>query len=214
MEVTLSFDNGPEPGVTSRVLDVLADRALRATFFVVGRKLARADGRRLAERARTEGHWIGNHTFSHGTPFGEVGDADAVRREIEQTQAVIGDLAHPDRLFRPVAGGGELGPHLLSPAAVDTLVAGRYTCVLWTTVPGDWEDPEGWVDRALADCRAREESLLVLHDVGGGAMDHLERFLDLAERAGLRFRQEPPEACVPIRRGETVGQLDGLVSGS
>ncbi len=210
-EVTLTFDNGPEPLVTPRVLDVLADRGLRATFFVVGRRLACADGRALAERARAEGHWIGNHTFTHPEPFAEL-PAEQVRREIEETQSVIGDLAHPDRLFRPVGGGGNLDERLLTPAAVDTLVAGRYTCVLWTAVPRDWEDPAGWVERAIAQCAEREESLLVLHDVGGGAMDHLERFLDLAGREGMRFRQDFPEASVPIRRGQVVGSLDGLVS--
>ena len=210
-DVTLTFDNGPEPLVTPRVLDVLADRGLRTTFFVVGRRLACADGRALAERARAEGHWIGNHTFTHPEPFAELPD-EQVRREIEETQSVIGDLAHPDRLFRPVGGGGNLDERLLTPAAVDTLVAGRYTCVLWTAVPRDWEDPDGWVERAIAQCGEREESLLVLHDVGGGAMDHLERFLDLAGREGMRFRQDFPEAAVPIRRGQVVGSLDGLVS--
>jgi peptidoglycan/xylan/chitin deacetylase (PgdA/CDA1 family) len=210
-DVTLTFDNGPEPLVTPRVLDVLADRAVRATFFVVGRRLACADGRSLAERARAEGHWIGNHTFTHPEPFAEL-PAEQVRREIEETESVIGDLAHPDRLFRPVGGGGNLDERLLTPTAVDALVAGRHTCVLWTAVPRDWEDPEGWVDRAIAQCLEREESLVVLHDVGGGAMDRLERFFDLAAREGLRFRQDFPEACVPIRRGEIVRSLDGLVS--
>jgi peptidoglycan/xylan/chitin deacetylase (PgdA/CDA1 family) len=210
-DVTLTFDNGPEPLVTPRVLDVLADRGLRATFFVVGRRLACADGRALAERARADGHWIGNHTFTHPEPFAELDD-DQVRREIEETQSVVGELAHPDRLFRPVGGGGNLDERLLTPVAVDTLVAGRYTCVLWTAVPRDWEDPAGWVERAIAQCGEREESLLVLHDVGGGAMDHLERFLDLAGREGMRFRQDFPDDCVPIRRGEIVRPLDGLVS--
>ena len=209
--VTLTFDNGPEPAVTPRVLDVLAERGIRTTFFVVGRKLAAAGGRRLTERARAEGHWVGNHTFSHDVPFGEMTDAGQVRREIEETQSVLGDLAHPDRLFRPVGGGGNLDERLLTPEAVETLVEGRYTCVLWTAVPRDWEDPHGWVDRAIEMCAGREESLLVLHDLPGGAMDHLERFLDRAAGAGLRFRQDFPEECVPIRRGELVRPLAGLV---
>jgi peptidoglycan/xylan/chitin deacetylase (PgdA/CDA1 family) len=207
--VTLTFDNGPEPTVTPHVLDVLADRGVRATFFVVGRRLAGA--RRLAERARAEGHWIGNHTFTHGVPFGELGDVERVRSEIEQAQSAIGSLAHPDRLFRPVGGGGNLDERLLTHEAVDLLLAGRYTCVLWTTVPRDWEDPDGWVDRAIESCARRDDSVLVLHDVAGGAMDRLERFFDRAADAGLRFRQDFPAGCVPIRRGELVRPLDGLV---
>jgi hypothetical protein len=66
-DLTLTFDNGPEPETTPFVLDVLARRSLRTTFFVVGHKLSTLEGRRLARRAHEEGHWIGNHTWSHST---------------------------------------------------------------------------------------------------------------------------------------------------
>jgi peptidoglycan-N-acetylglucosamine deacetylase len=194
------------------VLDVLAARALRATFFVVGARLARPEGRRQAERAAAEGHWLGNHTYSHTVPLGELEDPGAPEREIGRTQALLGDLAHPDRLFRPFGGGGRLGPGLLSPAAVEHLLAGGYTCVLWNAVPRDWEDPEGWVPRALEQCRRAGRALLVLHDLPTGAMTHLERFLDLAGDEGATFPQAPPPGLVPIRRGEAVASLDGLVA--
>jgi len=208
MEVCVTFDNGPDAGTTPGVLDALAARGVLATFFVVGEQLAGA--RALAERAHAEGHWIGNHTYTHAAPFGRVLEPGAARREIEATQALIGDLAHPDRLFRPPGGGGELGPDLLSPPAVEALTAGRYTCVLWNAVPRDWEDPDGWVERALAQCRARERTLLVLHDLPTGAMRRLPRFLDAARDEGARFVQAPPEACVPVRRGAVTASLAGL----
>jgi peptidoglycan/xylan/chitin deacetylase (PgdA/CDA1 family) len=88
-ELTLTFDNGPEPDVTPHVLDTLARHSVRATFFVLGRKLATASGRKLAERAHAEGHWIGNHTFSHATPLGFVHDAGVVASEIGRTQDLI-----------------------------------------------------------------------------------------------------------------------------
>ena len=103
--VSLTFDNGPDPAVTPRVLDLLAARGIKATFFVVGEKLARH--RHLAERAQAEGHWIGNHTYTHAAPFG-VQDASTARAEIERTQELLDGLGHPDRLFRPMGGGGRL----------------------------------------------------------------------------------------------------------
>jgi peptidoglycan/xylan/chitin deacetylase (PgdA/CDA1 family) len=208
VEVTLTFDNGPDPEATPHVLDVLAARDLKATFFVVGEQLAAA--RHLAERAHAEGHWIGNHTWTHRAPFGELEDSCAPHQEIERTQALIGALAHQDRLFRPVGGGGEIGPHLLTPETVEVLVAGGYTCALWNAVPGDWKDPDGWLDRALAQCRAAGRALLVLHDLPTGAMVHLERFLDTAAAEGMTFRQDLPDACVPIRRGHIAHSLDRL----
>jgi peptidoglycan-N-acetylglucosamine deacetylase len=207
-EVTLTFDNGPDPETTPGVLAALAARDLRATFFVVGEKLEAA--RPLAERAHAEGHWIGNHTWTHRAPFGRLDDPAAPAREIERTQALIGELAHPDRLFRPVGGGGELGPHVLTPETTGVLTAGGYTCVLWNAVPGDWRDPDGWVDRALAQCREAGRTLLVLHDLPTGAMRHLPRFLDTAATEGMTFTQALPEACLPIVRGAVVRPLDRL----
>ena len=75
LEITLTFDNGPEPGVTPRVLDILRERGIKTTFFVIGEKLADPERRRLAARAHDEGHWIGNHTFTHSVPLGQQRDA-------------------------------------------------------------------------------------------------------------------------------------------
>jgi hypothetical protein len=70
-DLTLSFDNGPDPEVTPRVLDILRARSLRSTFFVLGRKLGDPVGQDLARRIRAEGHGIANHTFTHTVPLGE-----------------------------------------------------------------------------------------------------------------------------------------------
>ena len=210
-DLTLTFDNGPEPDVTPAVLEHLAQRGISATFFVLGQKLALAHRRALAERARAEGHWIGNHTWSHGPPLGTRDEAGVAEAEIGRTQALLGDLAHPGRLFRPNAGG-ELGPWLLSRAAADYLRDGGYTCVTWNAVPGDWKDPDGWVERALAQCAARPWTLLVLHDLPTGAMDHLPRFLDEAARRGARFRQDFPVDCLAMVLGRATPALDGYVA--
>lgn len=213
-EVTLTFDNGPEPEVTPAVLDVLHRRGLRATFFVLGRKLEDRAARALAERAHAEGHWIGNHTYTHEQPLGDrTGEAGHAEAEIARTQELIGELAHPDRLFRPFGGGGRLGRHLLSPEARDHLLAHRYTCVLWNAVPGDWHDPDGWPDRAAEMCLAEPRPVLVLHDLPTGAMRHLDGFLGRLVDRGVRFRQDFPDDCVPIRRGEAVASsLDAYVA--
>ena len=207
LKVTLSFDNGPQPGVTEHVLDVLAKERIRATFFVLGVHLADPARRRLAEQAHGAGHWIGNHTMTHGTPLGEIAEAGRARSEILDAQTLLGDLAHPDRLFRPFGGGGALGPHLLNEEAVDTLKQERMTCVLWNAIPRDFAEPDNWVDRALEQCRAQAWTLLVLHDLPNGAMRHLEPFLRRLRAAGATFAQEFPPDCVPMRRGVATPQL-------
>lgn len=210
-EVTLSFDNGPDPEATPAVLDVLRRRAIRASFFVVGARLADPARRALAERAHAEGHWIGNHTFSHAGPLGDRRGPGHAAEEIGRTEALIGDLAHPDRLFRPVGGGGRLGPHLLSVEARDHLAAGAYTVVLWSAVPGDWRDPDGWPDRALEQCLGQQRPMLVLHDIAGGAMRHLDTVLGRLTDAGVSFRQEIPPDCLAMQRGVAGPALAGIV---
>ena len=202
MPVTLTFDNGPCAGTTDRVLDVLGERGVRATFFVVGDMLRRDGARDLAARAVAEGHWVGNHTLTHTTPLGDNPDAAYARREIEEAQALLGELAHERRFFRPAGGGGHLGPHLLSPAATDVLRDGGYTCVLWNSVPRDWEDPAGWVDTALADVERLGHAVVVLHDLPTGAMDALPRFLDELVARGVDVVQDFPDDVVPIAAGE------------
>jgi peptidoglycan/xylan/chitin deacetylase (PgdA/CDA1 family) len=199
MRVTLSFDNGPLPGSTDRIVEILRERGLRATFFALGKLAAEPEGRAVLVRAKAAGHWIGNHTMNHGTPLGESDDPRHVENEIEAAERVLGELAQPERLFRP-NGGGRLGPHLLSPAARAWLVARKYTVVTWNNVPGDWIEPRrGWVERALATAEKQDWSLLVLHDPYlADMMDTLPAFLDEVQRRGGTFTQAFPPSCVLI----------------
>lgn len=200
-QITLSFDNGPDPAVTPGVLDLLAYHGVLSTFFVVGRKLdAGPDARACAERAHAAGHWIGNHSYTHATPLGRL-DAAAARDEIERTQAALGPLAHPDKLFRPFGGGGKIGPHLLNGGARETLENGGFTCVTWNAIPGDWADPAGWPDVAKTQCTEQDWTLMVLHDVDPGCLDGLDGFLTWLKAEGIAIRQDFPDACLPIRNG-------------
>jgi peptidoglycan/xylan/chitin deacetylase (PgdA/CDA1 family) len=210
-DLTLSFDNGPDPDATPLVLDVLARRGIRATFFVIGKNLV--VHRALAERAAAQGHWIGNHTFTHSGPLGRRSRTRVAEEEIGRTQSELGALVQPHRYFRPQGGGGKLGPHLLNAEAADFLKRGQYTCVLWNAIPRDWDDHDGWVDRALAQCRERDWTLMVLHDIAGGAMRHLDRFLGAAIDQGARVRQDFPPDCLPMLDGIATAGFTDYVSG-
>jgi len=210
--VTLSFDNGPDLDVTPIVLDVLAKRGLRSAFFVVGRKLADPAARRISERAQAEGHWIGNHTWTHATPLGQLAHGDDAVAEIARTQQAIGPLAHPDKWFRPFGGGGRIGPWLLSAAARDHLLAEGFSVVLWNSIPRDWELHDEWPARALADCRAQAHTLVVLHDHIAPSVRHLDRFIGTLLDEGFEIGQAFPDDCVPVLRGEARVPLDPFVT--
>lgn len=213
MEICLSFDNGPEPEVTPGVLAVLARRGIQAMFFVIGEKLRHPKARALTEKARAAGHVIGNHTLTHGAPLGRRSAAEALH-EIRATDALLSDLAAPERYFRPNGGGGALGAHLLNGAAARHLMAAQATMVLWNAVPGDFRDAEGWPTTAHAMLKAaRDPVMLVLHDLPNGAMRHLDRFLGEVQDQGWQFRPDPPLGCVPLRRGVPGPDFARYISG-
>ncbi|MBL6456204.1 polysaccharide deacetylase family protein [Belnapia sp. T6] len=210
--IGLTFDNGPTPGVTEEVLAVLARRRIPAIFFVVVERLRDPAARALAERARAEGHRVGNHTLTHGAPLGRRGGAEAVR-EIAEADALLGPLREPERYFRPNGGGGAIGPHLLNTSAAAHLQAGGHTVVLWNAVPRDFADPDGWPETALAMAGAATSPLLmVLHDLPNGAMRHLDRVLGLLADRGAVFLAEPPAECVPLRAGQPMPGFANYVS--
>lgn len=210
--LTLSFDNGPEPEATPGVLDILSRRGLKTTFFVIGEKVSQPERRKLAQRAHAEGHWIGNHSWTHSVPLGERIEADIAEFEIGQTQAALQGLIHPHRFFRPFGGGGNLDRRLMSPSVVDYLKRERYTCVLWNSIPRDWDEPDAWVERALQHCASQPWTLMVLHDLPTGAMAHLEVFLDKVGEAGGCIRQDFPPEQMPIVDGAIVRPIDDYVA--
>ena len=104
--LTLTFDNGPCPGATERILDILAERNLLATFFVVGDRLADPAAKRCAERAKDEGHWIGNHTMTHGEPLGLPRTPTTAKRRSAPPRHCWADWRIPIAFSGRMAKGG------------------------------------------------------------------------------------------------------------
>ncbi|HEU0118193.1 MAG TPA: polysaccharide deacetylase family protein [Alphaproteobacteria bacterium] len=205
MKVSLTIDNGPCDAVTPAVLDVLADKGVYATFFVLGSQAERSGAPAILGRARAEGHLIGNHTFSHAM----LGDYDfaAAREEIERTQRVLAPFA-AERLFRPPAGG-KLHAKLLSRPIYDYLCEAGFTIALWNSVPEDWINPEGWPETALAHARSQDWAVTVVHDIETGAMRHLARFIDMVRNEGGVFVRDLPAEVTPVVAGVELWPLIG-----
>ena len=210
--VTLTFDNGPTAGITERVLEILERHGIRSTFFVIGRKLADRTAESLARQAHAAGHWIGNHTFSHSVALGDRPEADFAAYEIDNAQRAIGELSHADKLFRPYGNSGLIGPHLLSRASVDYLLANRFQTVLWNSVPGDWRDAAGWVETCIAEVLENEWSVVVLHDIESGCLPHLPELLQRLNDLGTVYEQDFPESVILTRAGQTVSLSPEYVS--
>jgi peptidoglycan/xylan/chitin deacetylase (PgdA/CDA1 family) len=130
-ELALTFDDGPNPAWTPRLLEILASYDVRATFFMVGSH-AQAEPE-LVRQIAAAGHLIGNHSWSH--PNLAVTRASQVREELSRTSAVLEEITgKPVRFFRPPFGARR--PYVLRAARELGM-----TPVLWNAMTSDWEEP-------------------------------------------------------------------------
>lgn len=156
--VSLTFDDGPVPGNTSRILDVLYNYRVEATFFVTGQQARWYPD--LVWRAYSEGHSVQNHTYTHPnlTPLSNAG----IARELRATNQAIeaAGVPRPYR-FRP--------PYGATNATVSSV--GAYLGLfqtMWSVDPRDWADPPAWVICNRVVSSVRPGSIVLLHD-GSGA---------------------------------------------
>jgi peptidoglycan/xylan/chitin deacetylase (PgdA/CDA1 family) len=154
--VALSFDDGPDPEVTPRVLDALKEHGARATFFAIGRALEAHP--QIARRAIAEGHEIGNHSWkhSHWGSFSMPGEQIAeIERGERAIAAITGNGSTP--LYR--------APHgVKSPPFVMAARAKRLTMVAWSLHSRDtfFGDPARIAARVLR--RVEPGDIVVMHD--------------------------------------------------
>ena len=175
--VTLTFDDGPDPEWTPRVLDILEREDTRGAFFLIGRRALRAPD--VARRIAEAGHDLGNHTWSHPNLW-RCGPRHT-EREIADGHAAIAEAAGTvPRFFRPPWGKTNL-------AMFGALRRSATPCVFWTVQPESRRpvDPAEQARRGTA--RARAGAIYDLHDADGvpGAGARLVEYLP-GLIAGLR----------------------------
>lgn len=184
-EVALTFDDGPDPAVTPRVLDLLDRHGARASFFCIGRRAAACP--ELAAEIARRGHAVENHSHTHPHAF-VLYPPRALGREIDAAQAALARAAgRAPRLFRAPAG---LRSFLLErELAARGLALASWTRRAFDTVRGR---PQAVAAALLAGLAPGD--VLLLHDGGsartaGGSpvvLEALPRVLDGIAERGLR----------------------------
>lgn len=186
--VAVTFDDGPDPDYTPRILDILRARNVPAAFFVVGVNAERAPG--LIRRIFAEGHLIGNHTYTH--PNIAAISPERARLELNTTQRLIEhDTGRSTTLFRPPYNA-DSEPQ--TPEEIEPLLRAQnlnYVTVGERIDPRDWEKG-ATADAIVAEVMAEKDNghVLLLHDGGGDrsqTVAALPRIIDGLRAKGYRF---------------------------
>ncbi len=182
--VALTFDDGPDPWVTPRVLDLLGEAGVRATFFCIGTQATRHSA--LVRRAQAEGHAIGNHSHTHPNGFAFLA-GPALRRQVTDAQAALADITGvaPSWFRAPMGFRNPLLDPVLHHAGL--------RLVSWTRRGYDTRDGDAGRVLQRLTRRVRGGDILLLHDGRAARTDDgapvvlrvLPRLLQRLHAAGL-----------------------------
>jgi peptidoglycan/xylan/chitin deacetylase (PgdA/CDA1 family) len=182
--IALTFDDGPDPRYTPRVLDILRDEGIEAAFFVVGHRAAKYP--ELLGRIEAEGHLVATHTYSHHHAY-----LTSPWRAWREVTAGVDEVESVTRRrpawFRPPWGATKLAMRL-------AVAASQQRLVLWTVTGEDWDQEQ--TPRSIAagvNSQLKPGAIVVLHDAGGspGAPENtiaaLPDIIGRAQEEGFRW---------------------------
>ena len=183
-QVAITFDDGPDPRWTPKILDILKAANVKATFFVVGVNAERYPA--LVRRIVNEGHEIGNHTYYH--PNLALCWPEHIRLELNATQLLLETITgRATTLFRPPYAA-DTGPTELSELAPLKIAEDlNYLVVLENIDPQDWAKPGADIILRRIKQQRHDGSVILLHDAGGDrsqTVEALPRILDWLHTRG------------------------------
>jgi len=221
-KLALTFDDGPDPDWTPQILDILKEKGVKASFFIIGQSAAAYPN--LVQRILAEGHDIGNHTFTHPN-LGDLPEA-LVRLEINATERLFEALTGRSmRLFRaPFLGDAE-------PTTADELVPIKiaqsmgYVTVGLHVDPNDWQGPSA--DQIIARVVAQVSDpnpdirghIILLHDSGGDRSQTVAALPELIDTLRAKGYQLVPvselagmtrDEVMPPVPAESLARMVGL----
>ena len=171
----LTFDDGPNPEFTPRVLDILDELDVRATFFLVGERAVAHP--RLVSEIVHRGHSVGNHSYTHRV-LPELAAAEYAG-EIERTKKVLSDMCGREiRMFRPPKG-------LVNAGSLRYLIGGGHQVVLWSVDSLDYRrNSDDTVVRTVETAR-RGGDIVLMHDDNPFTVNALRSIITRTRERGM-----------------------------
>ncbi len=223
----LTFDDGPHPRYTDRILEILKKYKIKSVFFELGTNLGvlkhnKVEPTRAASAARhlvEAGFTVGSHGFSHSV-MPKMSDQE-VAVELDETNRMLETVAHVHTtLFRPPYG--ERDAKVL--AAVE---AHKMKSILWNVDSKDWADPvaKSIANRVIAEARKLNHGIILLHDIHERTIEAVPLIIETLNNEGFRFLswngqsfvedaeqlvQAPPDAETPSLYHESWAVVVGI----
>jgi peptidoglycan/xylan/chitin deacetylase (PgdA/CDA1 family) len=176
--VAMTFDDGPHPQNTPRLLDILRVRNIKATFFVIGQSVDLYP--QIIRRTVAEGHEIGNHTYTHRL-LSKLSDSEIALDLLRCRDAVVRAAGVHPRTMRPPYGGL---PQRQREMVYNTC---GYPTILWSVDPLDWKRPGPSVVSSRILHATTSGSIILSHDLHAPTVDAMPATLDGLLRRGFQF---------------------------
>jgi peptidoglycan/xylan/chitin deacetylase (PgdA/CDA1 family) len=182
--IAMTFDDGPHPTLTPKLLDILKERHIHVTFFVLG-QMVKTHPEILA-REVAEGHEIGNHSWDH-PPLNKLAEG-GLQHQLADTSAIIKEVSgKAPIIMRPPYGA--TNPRLSR--AIEKEYGMKV--ILWSVDPIDWKDPGPQVvtQRILSGGKesggAKPGAIILSHDIHKGTVEAMPATLDALLAKGYKF---------------------------
>jgi peptidoglycan-N-acetylglucosamine deacetylase len=176
--IAMTFDDGPSPGNTTRLLDILKQRNIKVTFFMIGPNVVAHP--EIARRALAEGHEIGNHSWTH-PQLSKLSD-QRVTEEITKTQEAIKNACgFTPTLLRPPYGAITKRQREWIENQFELNV------ILWSVDPLDWKRPGAAVITQRILSGAQSGAIILSHDIHQQTVDAMPATFDALLAKGYKF---------------------------
>ena len=188
-QVVLSFDDGPHPTWTPKILDILKAKGAPAVFFLLGQQCENYPG--IVQRIVAEGHEVGNHTYTHTNLA--LASPQRQRIELDATERLIQTITgRSTTLFRPPYEADSRPSELseITPLLVAQELG--YLTVMESIDPEDWETPGADVILQRVKQQRRNGSIILLHDAGGDRSQTVEALPKIIDYLRARGDQIVP----------------------
>ncbi|CUH80434.1 polysaccharide deacetylase family protein [Tropicibacter naphthalenivorans] len=176
--VAMTFDDGPHPSLTPKLLDMLKARGLRATFYLIGNRVVTWPD--IVRRIADEGHEIGNHSWSHPNlaKYSDQGVLDQIDRT---SDAIFKITGRPPVTFRPPYGSFTRRQRMM-------LYTNRnLPTILWSVDPQDWRRPGASVVSQRILKGSRPGAIILSHDIQSGTVKAMPSTFDTLTGRGMKF---------------------------